>query len=372
MKTVKLGDIIKLEYGKPLPSTQRHVGGKYPAYGANGVKARTDQYFYGQPSIIVGRKGSAGEITLTDGKFWPLDVTYFVTHDKNETDLLYIYHLFKRLNLPLLARGVKPGINRNDIYAIKVELPSLKEQQQIVARLDTAFEKISQAEVLMRQNLNNVAALQKSILHKYLSASDSTHTHRLGDLLIIERGGSPRPIKEYLTNAACGINWIKIGDVSPAAKYIESTKEKIKPDGLRRSRKVEVGDFVLSNSMSFGRPYIMKISGAIHDGWLLLRQKDKTLDKDFLYYFLSSDQAYSQFDRLAAGSTVRNLNTRTVAKVEIHYPKDIEEQRAIAKRLDITFEKIDQTRELYNEKLRKLTNLRQSLLQEAFSTTNAV
>lgn len=128
-----------------------------------------------------------------------------------------------------------------------------------------------------------------------------------------------------------------------------------------------MGDFVLSNSMSFGRPYIMKISGAIHDGWLLLRQKDKTLDKDFLYYFLSSDQAYSQFDRLAAGSTVRNLNTQTVARVEIHYPKDIEEQRKIAKRLDVAFEKIDQTRELYDEKLRKLTSLRQSLLQETFT-----
>ncbi len=91
-------------------------------------------------------------------------------------------------------------------------------------------------------------------------------------LLVIERGGSPRPIKSYLTDSKDGINWIKIGDTDKGGKYINSTVEKIIPEGMKKSRYVQKGDFLLSNSMSFGRPYILNIDGCIHDGWLALRQ----------------------------------------------------------------------------------------------------
>ena len=95
----------------------------------------------------------------------------------------------------------------------------------------------------------------------------------LEDVFLIERGGSPRPIKEYITEAENGINWIKIGDTKKGEKYITETAQKIKPEGLKKSRLVTEGDFIMSNSMSFGRPYIVKTKGAIHDGWLLMREK---------------------------------------------------------------------------------------------------
>ena len=116
---------------------------------------------------------------------------------------------------------------------------------------------------------------------------------RLGDVLIIERGGSPRPIKDFLTDSKDGINWIKIGDTEKGGKYINHTAEKIIPEGLKKSRKVYAGDFLLSNSMSFGRPYILNIDGAIHDGWLLLRPIASFFDKDYLYYLLSSPMVFS-------------------------------------------------------------------------------
>ncbi len=95
----------------------------------------------------------------------------------------------------------------------------------------------------------------------------------LNDLCDIARGGSPRPIKKYLTNDASGVNWIKISDASASKKYIYNTAEKISLDGVKFSRIVNEGDFLLSNSMSFGRPYIMKTQGCIHDGWLVLSDK---------------------------------------------------------------------------------------------------
>ena len=93
---------------------------------------------------------------------------------------------------------------------------------------------------------------------------------KLGEIMTIVRGASPRPIKKYITNDVNGINWIKIGDVSPDAKYITSSNEKITKEGAEKSRFLHSGDFILSNSMSFGRPYILKIDGCIHDGWIAM------------------------------------------------------------------------------------------------------
>ena len=110
---------------------------------------------------------------------------------------------------------------------------------------------------------------------------------RLGDINNIARGGSPRPIKDYLTNDENGINWIKIGDTTKDGKYIDSVKEKIRPEGMNKSRFVHKGDFLLTNSMSFGRPYILNVDGCIHDGWLVINDDFKVFDQDFLYYLLT-------------------------------------------------------------------------------------
>ncbi|PIZ65774.1 hypothetical protein COY15_02380 [Candidatus Roizmanbacteria bacterium CG_4_10_14_0_2_um_filter_39_12] len=93
--TVKLGEVIKLEYGKPLPKSARRADGKYPVYGANGIKSWSNSFYYDQATIIVGRKGSAGEINLTEEKFWPLDVTYFVKFDDTKYNLKYLYNLLE-------------------------------------------------------------------------------------------------------------------------------------------------------------------------------------------------------------------------------------------------------------------------------------
>lgn len=132
-------------------------------------------------------------------------------------------------------------------------------------------------------------------------------------MLQIARGGSPRPIKAYLTNDEKGVNWIKIGDATKGSKYIYSTQEKIKPEGVNKSRLVSPGDFLLSNSMSFGRPYILRTSGCIHDGWLVLSEVERCFNVDFLFYLLSSPMAKRQFIESAAGAVVQNLN---IAKVE--------------------------------------------------------
>src|SRR5256712_13278318 len=113
-----VGEVLQLQYGKPLEEADRKRDGLYPVYGANGEKDRSDKFYFDRPSIIVGRKGSAGEVNLTEAKFWPLDVTYFVTFDEQQHNLRFLYYLLSTLNLPSLARGVKPGLNRNEVYSL--------------------------------------------------------------------------------------------------------------------------------------------------------------------------------------------------------------------------------------------------------------
>lgn len=163
---------------------------------------------------------------------------------------------------------------------------------------------------------------------------DGVEYKTLGETSSIIRGASPRPIKNFITSDEKGINWIKIGDVKPGEKYITSIKEKITLEGAEKSRFVNIGDFILSNSMSFGRPYILKVDGCIHDGWLAISQYEDFYDRDFLYYLLCSSNVQVEFKKKASfGGAVQNLNSDIVKSVTLPVPP-MEVQREIVRILD--------------------------------------
>lgn len=198
------------------------------------------------------------------------------------------------------------------------------------------------------------------MVNKVLRADipDDWNLISLGDYAQLFRGGSPRPIQAFLTTNDMGVNWIKIGDVGADAKYIMSTEEKIIPKGVSRSRMVYEGDMILSNSMSYGRPYIMNIEGCIHDGWLVIQKYDKIFDRDYLYYALSSNLTMQQYIAMAAGSSVQNLNKGKVSKVVLPQPK-IPEQKKIAELLSDVDTLITELQKL----IQKKKDIRQGTMQ---------
>ena len=193
---------------------------------------------------------------------------------------------------------------------------------------------------------------------------------KLGNILEIARGGSPRPIKKYLTDSEDGINWIKISDADKNGKYINYTKEKIIKEGISRSRFVHCGDFLLTNSMSFGRPYILNTDGCIHDGWLVLSKYDLCYNKDFLFYLLSSQFAYRQFSSMATGSVVKNLSTDKVENSIFPLPP-LEEQKLIAAKIESEFQKIDNALNKLNIIKDQIKQYKQSVLKYAFDENNS-
>jgi len=169
------------------------------------------------------------------------------------------------------------------------------------------------------------------------------------DFMKIKRGASPRPIESFLTSSTNGVNWIKIGDAPRSGKYILSTDDKITPRGASHSVSVYPGDFILSNSMSFGRPYILNINGCIHDGWLRLYDFQTEANDEFLYYLLSSSYVQRQYEAFAAGSGVQNLNKEVVKKVSVFLPS-LPEQEEIARTLAQFDTYIDDLTELIEKK----------------------
>ena len=187
---------------------------------------------------------------------------------------------------------------------------------------------------------------------------------KLIDVCVVERGSSPRPIKNFITASIDGVNWIKIGDTKTVDKYIYSTKEKITKEGAEKSRYVKKGDFILSNSMSFGKPFIMKTDGYIHDGWFVLRLYD-FIDTEYFFQLLSSPYVNDQFHKLASGAVVKNISGDLVKKVVLPIPPLPEQKRIIAI-LDKAFIILSKAKANAEQNLKNAKELFESYLQGVF------
>lgn len=290
--------------------------------------------------------------------------TYFC-RPKHEMALGYLgYFLnsnhFHNQLLPYIAGSKVSSVNRTSIARTFIFYPeSLPTQRRIAAILSSADKVIASTQKVIAK----YKQMKQGMMEDLLKPKEGWEMVRLGEVALIVRGGSPRPIDSYITTEENGINWIKIGDIDVNGKYVEKTSEKILSEGKLYSREVHNGDFILSNSMSFGRPYIVKIDGCIHDGWLAIQNYEHVFDTDFLFYVLSSDMVKSQYSSMASGSTVLNLNKEKVAQVTIAVPS-IVEQRRISKILSGIDKKIEAEQAILNKYTLIKKGLMEKLLNE--------
>lgn len=187
-------------------------------------------------------------------------------------------------------------------------------------------------------------------------------TKQLGKLSIIVRGGSPRPIDAYLARDINGLNWLKIGDVDKESKYVTRTEDRVKDSALSKTRVVNPGDLIMSNSMSFGRPYILEITTCIHDGWIAVTEINRDVDRDYLYYFILSNSAQVYFTNAAAGGGIKNLNADIIKMLPSAFPEQKDEQQKIADFLS----SIDDLITAQTQKLVALKAHKKGLMQQLF------
>lgn len=362
-QTKKLGEILKLEYGKPLQRSERASSGLYPVYGANGIKDYSDKFYLNYPSIIVGRKGSAGEINLTAEKFWPLDVTYYVTYDNKKYDLKFLYNLLKFLELPKLAKGVKPGINRNDVYAIEVKIPPLPEQVRIVDKLDDFFRNIVRTKENTEKNLQNSKEFFDNYLHK------------------------------IFTNNSSGWNFKKLSAVAEYFNGLTYSPKDVSDKGIivLRSSNIQNDELDFLDIVRVNR--IVKDKIIVQDGDILMCSrngskrlvgktatisslKEKMTFGTFMMIVRSNQNSYlkwffktNEFRRqiTSGGNTMINQITRYMLDdVIISFPPP-QKQKSIVAKLDVLSAQMKKLQENYEKKLEDLEELKKSILKQAFS-----
>ncbi len=273
------------------------------------------------------------------------------------------------INATSSARMMK-SLNSIEFLKQSILLPILSEQQKI----GSFFKQLDDTIALHQRKLDLLKEQKKGFLQKmfpkngekvpelrFAGFADDWEQRRFGDTVTIERGGSPRPISKYITNSEDGLNWIKIGDAPEEGNYITHTAEKILPEGLSKTREVHPGDLILSNSMSFGKPYIMEIDGCIHDGWLLIRNDKNKFELKFLCVLLGTDNMINQYKAMAAGSTVNNLNKQLVGGTTVSFPSSPEQEQ-----IGAFFAHLDTLISLHQRKLDLLKEQKKGFLQKMF------
>ena len=286
--------------------------------------------------------------------------------DKKYLSYLSNTSFYRKVMQRIMVGSTQVHIRTPEYLDLEIQIPPLLEQQKIAKILSTWDKAISTTERLIDNSTQQKKALMQQLLTGKKRLLDESGKPFAGEwesrlfknILKLDRGSSPRPIVKYMTDSEDGVNWIKIGDTKGEGLYINSTKERITKEGAEKSRKVFKGEVVLSNSMSYGKPYILNIDGYIHDGWFVIRKFEKNIDVNFLIQILSSELIQRQYKRLAAGGVVSNISSELVYAVKINLPS-IPEQQKIATVLT----NADKEIELLEQQLADLQQEKKALMQ---------
>jgi len=308
---------------------------------------------------------------------------YIILRKKNNVEDIFFKYYFKTdlfiQDLNKNIEGIRDGkmVSYKQFSDLLLPTPIEKEQQKIAATLSFLDDLIS----AQSEKIKALQAHKKGLMQQIFPAEgEAVPRVRFGEFreageweennfssyIKLYRGSSPRPIQEYLTQSESGVNWIKIGDTKFSENFIIcKVEEKITPVGAKKSRKVEVGELILANSMSFGKTYQLAIEGCIYDGWFVLREYEKHFNKPFLLQLLNSEYMQKQYQRLSAGGIVQNISSEIVYNTMLFHTS-IEEQQKIAALLS----SLDDLIAAQSQKLEALKAQKKGLMQQLFPNPN--
>lgn len=352
-KDCKLIDIVHFGNGKERPRTV----GDIPIFGGNGILDYCNQSNYSDETIIIGRVGAyCGSVYYQNKPIWISD-NALAAKPRNGNITKFLYYFLKNLQLNNFAEGSShPLVTQSLLNSIEVSIPSdSKEQTAIAEVLSSLDDKI---DLLHRQN-KTMEQLAETLFRQWFveEAEEGWEKEPLGNYVTIKRGGSPRPIHDFIS--VSGLNWLKISDVTSVnSPFIFEIKEKIKEEGLSKTTFLKKGALILSNSATPGIPKILDVDSCIHDGWLHFPKSD--FSREFLYLLFMHIRP--ELLQLGNGSIFTNLKTDILKQYVISIP-DKKALTEFQMQVKAIFEK------LYSNttQIRTLSNLRDSLLPKLMS-----
>lgn len=356
-----------LEYGEGLPEEKRKEG-DVPVYGSNGIVGYHDNYLIKGPGIIIGRKGTVGAVNFTTENYWPIDTAYYIRFIGEEDNIKWFYYYLTTLNLTSLnsATGV-PGLNRGDVYDLKIKCPPLPEQRTIASILSTCDEAIEKTDVkieklkhikqglmqdLFRYGIDENGKMRSEATHRFKDSPlgripEEWEVKIFNDIATIKRGASPRPIDDPKYFSEMGRGWIRISDVTSVYKYLDHTEQYLSLLGENNSVKINPGDLIMSICATIGKPAILKMYACIHDGFVHFSKLKQEIDTEWLFYLIDFSQY--KIASLNQTGTQGNLNAGIVGLYAFAQPPKPEQSR-IASILSSADEAIEKE-EAYKQKL---------------------
>lgn len=353
-KEMTLGDAITFQRGHDLPKSRMRKG-KIPVAGSNGIIGWHDESTTKGIGITIGRSGNLGNAYLYKKDFWAHNTTLYVKDFKGN-DEYFIYYFLRTIDFKYFDGGsAVPTLNRNHIHPIKIKLPSVPEQKAIASVLSSLDDKI---DLLHRQN-KTLEQMAETLFRQWFveEANPDWEERPLGELVTVKRGGSPRPIQDYLSDS--GYRWLKISDATKEpSPFIFEIKEHIKEEGLKKTTLLKAGKLVLSNSATPGLPKIVNVDTCIHDGWLHFPKSH--FSNEFLYLLFKKIRP--ELLQQGNGSIFTNLKTDILKEYRIPIADKVS-LKLFNNRIKPLFEKI-----LSNQhQIRTLTKLRDTLLPKLMS-----
>ena len=363
---VTMGQSPKSEYynteknGYPFLQGNRTFGFKYPTFD---TYTTVMTKFAKAGDVIMSVRAPVGALNIT-----PVDmclgrgVCSLRMKNGNQSFLFYMMKYYVSHLIKKESGTVFGSVNRNDINGLEVDIPEdIEEQKKIARYLEMIDDKIELNNAINNNLEQQAQAIFQSWFIDYEpfggKMPEDWTLGILGDFVEIKRGGSPRPIQEYL--AEDGFRWLKISDATGiTSPYILDIKEHIKESGLKKTVFLNAGSLVLSNSATPGIPKILDVDSCIHDGWLYF-PKSK-LSNEYLYLYFKYIR--KGLVALGNGSVFTNLKTDILK----NYPTALPSEGVLADFESIIQPMFEQILTLTREN-HSLNLLRETLLPKLMS-----
>ena len=360
---VSVKDIVKIHYGKALRTKDRVESGSIPVFGANGQIGFHDVPLIDFPTLVIGRKGSAGEVTYTDCGGWVIDTAFYTEINKpDETDLRYLFYALKRSNLEKLTITTAiPGVNRDSLYGKKIPLPPLEEQKRIAAILD-------RADAVRRKRFEAIA-LTEELLR-------STFLDMFGDPVTNPKGWNTGKLSEVCDRVTDGTHqspqWstegvpflfvsnIVDGEINfKVSKYITEDCWK----SLTARCPIELNDILYTTVGSYGNAALVRTATkfCFQRHIAHIKPNHKKVNPEFLLGLMQSPGIKNQADRQVRGVAQKTFNLRELKNFEIFIPPRSEQDKYVSIR-----RKVEGSLDSYRECCDTQDYFFNSLLQKAF------
>jgi len=338
---VRLGEVCAFEYGSSLPQRNR-VAGPYPVVGSNGIAGFHNAFTVKGPVIVIGRKGSAGEVTWIEQDCVPIDTTYFVQMIIEHLSLKYLFYALEKMDLPALRDGAGvPGLNRNDAYELELPLPPLEEQERIVAELE-GYRKVIEG---ARQIIENYKPT--------IRIDPDWPMVKIGEApieIIDGDRGQNYPKKEDFANSGHCL-FLNTKNVRGNGFLLEEmqfiTKEK---DAALRKGKLTRNDVVLTTRGTVGNVAFYNQSVAldnirINSGMVILRVDKTKIAPSFLFSLFQTEYIQKQIKDISSGCAQPQLPIRSLVEIMVPLPP-LDTQHQIVVEIEAEIKLVEANQEL--------------------------